>query len=174
MSTTTRSVPVADDLFVPDGDGIALVGTRCTGCGAHYFPVSLSCRNPACDGKQIERTTLGRTGTLYSWTVQHYRPPALYRADEWEPFAVGLVEVPEGLRVLAKIVGRDPDELEVGLPVRLVTSPLYTDDDGRRVDTYAYETDDGDAAVGGAAAGRAGSADRDGSGAGSADDGASA
>ncbi|WP_051471191.1 Zn-ribbon domain-containing OB-fold protein [Patulibacter minatonensis] len=150
MSAETPGVPVAEDLFEQGADGVGLIGTRCAGCGAHYFPVSLSCRNPVCDDKRTVRTTLGRTGTLYSWTVQHYRPPALYRADEWEPYAVGLVEVPEGLRVLAKLIGRDTDALEVGMPVRLVTSPLYTDADGRRVDTYAYEiTGDGIGAGGG-------------------------
>ncbi|WP_019877553.1 Zn-ribbon domain-containing OB-fold protein [Sporichthya polymorpha] len=130
---------VADDLLTFDDAGVALAGSHCTGCGANYFPRAVSCRNPECDDKTLVDTALGRSGTLFSWTVQYYRPPALFRADAWEPSAVGLVELPEGLRVMAPLTDAPPGEIPIGSAVQLTTLPLYTDDGGRLVVTYAYE-----------------------------------
>ncbi len=126
-------MPVAEDLFRDSADGPALVGTRCTSCGAHYFPKSLSCRNPGCDAKAVEETLLGRRGTLYSYTVQGYRPPALFGMDPWEPYALGLVELPEGLRVMGMLTGCPLEEIRIDMPVELTVEALYTDDEGRDV-----------------------------------------
>lgn len=132
-----EGVPVADELFEA-GDEPALVGTRCTGCGTHYFPKSISCRNPGCESKTVERAVLGRRGRLFSYTVQSYRPPALFRMEPWEPYAIGLVELPEGLRVMSMLTGVDLDAIEIGMPLRLVVEPLYRDEAGRDVLTYGY------------------------------------
>ncbi len=136
--TTADAVPVADDLFRRTGEGAALVGSRCSGCDAHYFPTSLSCRNPACDDKDVTDVLLGGHGTLYSYTVQAYRPPALFRLDPFAPYAIGLVDLPEGLRVLGKLTGCALDEIHIGMPVALTVEKLYADDEGRDVLTYAY------------------------------------
>lgn len=132
-------IAVADELLRLDEGNVALLGSRCAGCLTHYFPRAVSCRNPACDDKTLVDVELGREGVLYSWTVQHYRPPALFRLDEWEPAAVGLVELPEGLRVLAALTGAAPGEIPIGTAMRLTTLRLFADDDGRPVVTYAYE-----------------------------------
>lgn len=121
------TAPVAEGLFEVTEEGPALVGSRCTGCGAHYFPTAMSCRDPQCDVKQLERALLGRTGVLHSWTVQHYQPPGLFPMDPWEPYALGLVEVPEGLRVLGMLTGVPLDRIEIGSAVQLVLEPLNAD-----------------------------------------------
>lgn len=136
--TTIDQLPVAEDLFHATEEGPALIGTRCTGCGTHYFPKSLSCRNPACPVKVVEQVDLGRRGRLYSYTVQSYRPPALFRTDAWTPYAIGLVDLPEGLRVLGMLTGVPLEELRIDMPVQLVIEPLYRDEDGRDVSTYKF------------------------------------
>lgn len=147
VTTPTEPVPVAQDLFRVSTDGAALVGTRCTGCGTHYFPKSLSCRNPRCDVKVVEEVLLGRTGRLHSYTVQSYQPPALFRMSPWQPYAIGLVELPEGLRVLGMLTGCELDELRIDMPLRLVVEPLYRDDAGVEVLTYKYAADQGGGAA---------------------------
>lgn len=136
MSAVTA---VADDLLRLDENDLALLGSRCAGCLTHYFPRAVSCRNPQCDEKTVVDAALGRTGVLYSWTVQRYRPPALFRVDEWEPSAVGLVELPEGLRVIAMLTGAAPGEIPIGAALQLTTVHLFHDEDGRSVVTYAYQ-----------------------------------
>jgi uncharacterized protein len=135
--TTTESRAVAADLFRGDETSVALVGTRCTACATTYFPRSLGCRNPECAGPAVEEALLGRTGELYSYTVQHYRPPPLFRMAEFAPYAIGLVTVPEGLRVLAMLTGCEPAALRIGMPLELTTHVLGTDEAGELL-TYAY------------------------------------
>lgn len=134
---------VVDDLFEVSADGVALVGSRCQACGSHYFPQALGCRNPDCDSTAVERVLLGRRGRLYSYTVQQYQPPPLFRMAPWEPYAIGLVEVDEGLKVIAMLTGMDLDDLRIGTAVRLVAEPLYVDEAGRSVLTYKYAPTDG-------------------------------
>jgi hypothetical protein len=138
MMETTERLAVAEDLFRWSSNGAALVGSRCSGCGSHYFPKSLSCRNPDCDSKSVEETLLGRRGRLHSFTVQSYRPPALFRMDPFEPYAIGLVEIPEGLRVMGMLTGCALDEIRIDMPVELTVEALYTDERGREVLTYKF------------------------------------
>jgi uncharacterized OB-fold protein len=136
---TVQQIPVAQDLFSWTDDSAALVGSRCSGCSTYYFPQSLSCRNPACIAKQVERTEFGAEGRLYSYTVQSYRPPALFRTDDWAPYAIGLVDLPEGVRVLAMLTGCAPDDLAIDMPLALTVRPLYTAESGEEVVTYMYQ-----------------------------------
>ena len=132
------SATVADGLFETGADGPRLVGSRCTGCGTVYFPQALSCRNPACREKRIERALLPSHGTLYSYTIQHYRPPALFRMDDWSPYAIGLVDLGEGVRVMGMLTGIALDAIAVDMPMTLVVEPLFTDAERGPVLTYKF------------------------------------
>ena len=136
--TSDLQMPVAEGLFVGAGIDAHLIGSRCDGCGAHYFPRSLSCRNPACTDKQVHDTRLGRRGTLYSYTLQSFRPPPLFRMDDWSPYLLGLVELPEGLRVMGMLCGCSREDLRIGMEMELVLEPLHRDDAGRDVMTYKF------------------------------------
>ena len=131
--------PVAQGLFQRDGPTTRLIGTRCKSCGAHYFPTSLSCRNPACREKKVEPALLGPHGTLYSYTLQSYRPPALFRMEPWAPYLIGLVELPEGIRVMAMLTGCTPENVRIGMDLELTAEALYRDDDGHEVQTYKFK-----------------------------------
>lgn len=137
MATVDR-VPVAEGIFHRSEDGVVLVGSRCTGCGTHYFPRSPSCRNPACQIKSVEEVALGRSGRLHSYTVQSYQPPDLFPMEPFEPYVIGLVELPEGLRVLGMLTGVDPDDVRIDTPVELTTRTLRTTADGQALVTYAF------------------------------------
>ncbi|MEV0073644.1 OB-fold domain-containing protein [Amycolatopsis sp. NPDC050768] len=52
-------------------------------------------------------------GTVYSYVVHHHPPVPGKRL----PFVVALVELEEGVRVMAELLDAAPDEVRVGLPV---------------------------------------------------------
>ncbi|WP_033296031.1 bifunctional MaoC family dehydratase N-terminal/OB-fold nucleic acid binding domain-containing protein [Amycolatopsis jejuensis] len=52
-------------------------------------------------------------GTVYSYVVHHHPPVPGKRL----PFVVALVELAEGVRVMAELLDAEPDEVRVGLPV---------------------------------------------------------
>ena len=136
---TDELVPVAAGLFEGTGNSARLIGTRCTSCGSHYFPKTLSCRNPQCLEKATQDVLLSRKGTLYSYTVQHYQPPALFRMADWAPYAIGSVELPEGLRVMGMLTGCEPSCLKIGMAVVLAVETLSRDEQGREVQTYKFQ-----------------------------------
>ena len=129
---------VADGLFEIAADGARLLGSRCTGCDAIYFPRTLSCRNPACDVKAVQHTQLPAAGTLISYTVQRYRPPALFRIDDWSPYAIGLVDLGGGIEVMGMLHAIPLDDIRIGMALKLVAEPLFTGDDGTPVLTYKF------------------------------------
>jgi uncharacterized protein len=79
--TTKERVAAVDGWFTLDDADPRLLGNRCTRCGSYFFPkASAFCRNPGCDGTEFEETPLSNRGTVWSYTTNHYAPPAPYVA----------------------------------------------------------------------------------------------
>ncbi|MEX0663940.1 MAG: OB-fold domain-containing protein [Acidimicrobiia bacterium] len=135
MSTATRAVH--DALFRLDDDGaIKLLGGFSPSSGKHHFPLLPAC--PYTGADDVQPVDLSDHGTLWGWTAVTTAPPG-YEGDV--PFGFGVVELPEGLRVITRITESDPARLEFGMPMHLVVAPLNTDADGTQVVTYAFEPD---------------------------------
>jgi uncharacterized OB-fold protein len=138
--TTKKTVPVAEGLFADSADGPRLIGSKCAACGTPYFPRSAVCHNPECGKSQMEDASFGPRGTLWSCAIQNYPPPAPARYEEpYTPYALGMVDMPEGLRVLGRISTDDPEGVEVGAEVELVLERLYLDENGDEVITWKFK-----------------------------------
>ncbi|WP_067440034.1 Zn-ribbon domain-containing OB-fold protein [Nocardioides jensenii] len=137
---TTEQVHVVDGLMSTTTDGPRLLGSNCTACSTHYFPQAALCRNPRCPepGQATEPVELSHRGRLHSITLQSYLPPAPFRMEPWENHVIGLVELPEQVRLLALVVGVAYDDAEMDMEVELTTTPLYLDEQQREVITYAF------------------------------------
>jgi uncharacterized OB-fold protein len=86
---------------------------------------------------------LPRRGTLVTWTTQNFVPKFPYAggqtADTFTPYAVGLVQLGNEVRVEARLTEADPSRLTFGMELELVFVPFYTDDDGNEIVTWAFE-----------------------------------
>ena len=81
---------------------------------------------------------LGPKGKLFSYTVQHYAPPAPFRYDlPFQPYGVGLVELEQGIRVVG-LLKMDPADIKIGMALELVIDRLGSDDKGRDVVTWKF------------------------------------
>lgn len=87
---------------------------RCAGCGALRLPPGPVC--PHCWTEAHEWVPLSGRGVLQSWAVFHRR----YHPAFPVPYTVALVELEEGPRIEAPLVGAEPDQLPWRTPVELV------------------------------------------------------
>ena len=108
---------IAEGLFT-DEQPPRLIGGRNRRTGQIVFPC------PA--GERFEPFGLGRTGKLWSWTIQRYRPksPPYAGPEAFAPWALGYVELPGETIVEARIVGVDPDSIEIGMVLELTQIAL--------------------------------------------------
>jgi uncharacterized OB-fold protein len=130
--TRTR-VPAVEGWFTMDEAAPALIGARGVESGSYFFPKAVATSaNPAAPFEEREEVELSRRGRVWSYTTNHYKPPAPYvAADPFEPYTVLAVELEqEHMVVLGPLAtGADPEQLRVGMEVELVLGPLYSDDD---------------------------------------------
>jgi uncharacterized protein len=106
-----------------------LVLPWCSGCDrAHWYP-RVVC--PHCLGDAIDWRPATGVGVVHAVSVQHKPGPG--RDPAAGPYAVALVELPEGVRMMANIVGGEPDRAHVGMPVELTWHPLS---DGRHLPQF--------------------------------------
>lgn len=86
---------------------------RCGACGALRHPPGPCCLSCGITAQQEYQVAAG-TGTVYSYVV-HRHPPV---PGKELPIIIALVELTEGVRVMAELTGIDPDKVHIGLPVR--------------------------------------------------------
>ncbi|MEU0433740.1 bifunctional MaoC family dehydratase N-terminal/OB-fold nucleic acid binding domain-containing protein [Streptomyces sp. NPDC006290] len=86
---------------------------RCTACGALRFPWLPGCG--ACGCPDWDTVESGGEGTVYSYVVMHHPPFPAFDP----PYAVALIELAEGVRILSNVVGVPHDKVRIGMPVRL-------------------------------------------------------
>jgi uncharacterized OB-fold protein len=130
--TPVLRIPVREGLFA-DSDEPVLLGTRCGACGSVHFPRADACTY--CATADPEPVELSRRGTLWAWTAVTASPPG-YQGEV--PFGVGVVELPEGVRVISRLTESDPSALAEGQRMELRIVALHEDEDGNDVVTYAF------------------------------------
>ncbi len=126
-SSSKKKVPIIEGLFTWPSDDPKLIASRCKKCGTIVFPKAPFCSNPDCDKtrENIEEIQLSKKGKIWSWTVQRYPPPAPFKYEPFNPFAIGMVDLPEGLRVYGMLT--TIENLKVGMEVEMTIGRLYED-----------------------------------------------
>ena len=113
-----RPAPEADPITRPFWEAAErgeLAVQRCPACGRWIHYPRAVCLG--CGGTQLSFEPVSGNGTLYSWSWAH-RPAGRAFADK-QPYLVALVELEEGVRMMTTLDDVDPDDLTVGMPVRL-------------------------------------------------------
>src|SRR5262245_6358526 len=110
---------LAPDISTWPDDGFQLKGSRCGDCDAATFPAQLRC--PQCSGTNMSDLLLPRRGTVVAWTTQGFLPGPPYAGTEtpetFTPFAFGLVQLDDVIRVEGRLTESDPEKLAFGMDV---------------------------------------------------------
>lgn len=98
-----------------------LIGGRDRATGRIVFPCP--------DGGAYEQVPLGREGTLWSYTVQRFRPktPPYSGPETFRPWIVAYVELPGETIVEARLTDIAVEDVEIGMALRVVQIPLDPD-----------------------------------------------
>jgi uncharacterized OB-fold protein len=139
MGKEKRRIPVKEGLWCEPEDPRGrprLVGSRCRKCGEVFFPKRDGSLCSYCQGEDFEEIKLSLRGTVYSYTVIMQRPPEYYKGEV--PYAIGFVELPEGVRVETLFTGCELDDLQVGMEVEMVIDKLCEEEDGTEVYCYKF------------------------------------
>jgi uncharacterized OB-fold protein len=87
---------------------------RCTACGKVVYPARRVC--PACRAEAFEPVVLSPRGTVVTSTVIHAAPPEFQMEA---PYAMAIIETPEGARLMVQVADCEPGEVEPGAQVEL-------------------------------------------------------
>jgi uncharacterized OB-fold protein len=103
-----------DNRFFWDGvrEGKLLI-QRCKACGSLRHPPGPVC--PSCHSFEWDALQASGRGTVYSFVVMHY--PEVPPFDHPNP--IGLIELEEGTRLVAQLVGIQPGEVQIGQAVQV-------------------------------------------------------
>src|SRR5215469_2726099 len=112
-----KAVPVPTPETQPFWDGCAageLRIQRCMDCGEAYFYPRPVC--PQCGSADVEWFTASGAATLYSYVI-HHRPAPGFEDDA--PYAIAVVQLAEGPRMMTNLTGVRPDDLVLDMPLRV-------------------------------------------------------
>lgn len=122
--------PIADGLFTWPTEQPQLIASR-RASGGLTFPAE----------KNEEQVLLSREGKLFTFTTQEYPPPSPYGGPtgpgEFVRYAVGMVELPEGILIEGVIPLDAATVLSIGQTMKLVVAPFVSKDSTERV-TYTW------------------------------------
>lgn len=129
---SARLEPPVTDVSAPfweATEGKRLTVQRCADCSAWIWYPRSACT--ACLGEDLRWTEVSGEGSVYAVSV-HYRPGVAEMEDR-VPYAVALVELREGVRMLTNVVGCDPESVQVGQRVSVAWELLS---DGRHLPVF--------------------------------------
>ncbi len=86
-----------------------LEALKCNKCQAILFPKRLIC--PECGTKKFTKINLSGKGKLVTFTIIRVAPEGF---TDQTPYAVGIVELAEGIQIMGQITDCDPETLNIG------------------------------------------------------------
>ena len=96
---------------------------KCGDCGVlRYIPTEICAH---CGSEGYAWTPVSGKGQVYTYTVVHRGPTAAYQADA--PYVIAHVDLDDGPRVISNVVGCDPGEVCIGMPVEIVYQDVTSD-----------------------------------------------
>ncbi|MBD0273530.1 MAG: Zn-ribbon domain-containing OB-fold protein [Acetobacteraceae bacterium] len=125
MSTTDaqrpRPQPTPETRFFWDGARAGeLRLQRCPACGGKaYFPPRPFC--PACGSRDVEVFSASGRARLHSYVIHHRPAPGFT-----PPYAIAVVELEEGPRMMTNIVDcpQTPEALGLDMPLEVAFTPM--------------------------------------------------
>ncbi|HSC36081.1 MAG TPA: OB-fold domain-containing protein [Thermodesulfobacteriota bacterium] len=120
------------ELFNVDNEGrVRLVAGYSKESNNWTFPKYLA--DPVSFSDEVEERLLSPTGELHSFTIVRRSMPEFP-----VPYALALVDFPEGVRVMAQVETNDPEGLKIGQRMGVTIGTVKKSKDGKDVKSYKF------------------------------------
>ncbi|WP_244521874.1 Zn-ribbon domain-containing OB-fold protein [Bradyrhizobium embrapense] len=96
---------------------------HCRRCRNVQYYQQATCRE--CGGDELEHRPATGRGKVHSFSVVHRAPGPAFKADV--PYAVLLVELAEGPRMISTLTGSDPEDVTFDMEVELAFDQVSDD-----------------------------------------------
>jgi uncharacterized OB-fold protein len=114
-----RETPTNAPMLQAWRDDAALALQRCEDCGRSFFYPRPMC--PYCWSPRLAWRRASGTGRVVSFSRIHRGLPTAFAAEA--PILLAEIELPEGVRMIARILTDAPDAAHGGMAVRLLEKP---------------------------------------------------
>ena len=117
MTTTIEQRPFTSASFEKYLSEKKLMGSHCNTCNRDYLPPRAIC--PHCHSDQLTWTEFSGKAKLAAFTSIFIAPTAMIEAGYGrdKPYLAGVVELDEGVKISAQVLGMDaskPEEVKIG------------------------------------------------------------
>ncbi len=131
----SAKVPLVDYLVL--GDEPHLTAHECASCGARFFDRRNACAS--CSGLEFKTVDIPTDGELTAFTIVAFAAPGVP-----VPFVAGVIDC-HGTSVRANVVNIEasPDNVQLGMKVRLTTFPIGEDSEGVEAFGFGFEPIEG-------------------------------
>lgn len=137
----SKRVAIREDLFTTPLDNlneVHLKGSKCNDCGEVFMGHVIGCAH--CGSEDMKEFIFNDHGILYTYSVIQHPPPGDYKGpkDPYIPFLEGLVELPDGIRIVAPILECDPENARMNMPLKLKVYDFFKDEESNDVVAFCY------------------------------------
>jgi uncharacterized OB-fold protein len=117
-----------------NGEKPHLVGKKCSRCGAVYLGNRVACSKCYATGP-FNEIRLSDRGTLWVYSIVHQSAPGIPT-----PYVAAIVDLPEGASVRCTLIDVEPnpERIQFGMPVEMVTKKVREDKDGNDVIAFFF------------------------------------
>ncbi|MCY3880839.1 MAG: OB-fold domain-containing protein [Chloroflexi bacterium] len=138
-ASVSKPVPVPDEITAPFWEAAnrgVLAIQHCSACERYVHPPAAVC--PHCQATDLRFREVSGRARVYTHTIVRDNVTQGFAPDE--PYVIGIIELVEQERLVlvANVVGVRPEDVSVGMPLRVtferlndeIALPQFTPDDG--------------------------------------------
>lgn len=121
--------------FLQLGETPHLKGLKCRTCGATYIKSGRVACSKCGAERDFDDVALSTRGHLWVYSIVHQSAPGIPT-----PYVTAIVDLPDGVSVRCNLIDvpADPEQIEFGIAVEMVTKKVRTDKDGNDVIAFFF------------------------------------
>jgi len=141
VTSRKKQIPIIEGAWTAPAsakDKPQLIGSKCPFCGEIFFPKKKRTLCVHCQKDGLRDIKLSRRGRIDTFTIVTQQPGGGYYHGP-VPYAIGIVELPEGVYIQTLLKSDRLEDLSVGMTVELVIEKIWEDAAGTELIGFKFQ-----------------------------------